>query len=148
MARNDIVIDAPREVVYDTLLDADSYPKWVMGAKALRGADSSWPRPGSRFHHKVGVGPLELADNTKLLDARPNERVVLEVRIRPIGVGKVTLDLTPKTYGRTKVTMSEDFTGGPLHWVPKPFTAMAISFRNAFSLRRLRRLVLSRAKSA
>lgn len=145
MPRNDIVIDAPREVVYDTLLDPAAYPQWVVGAKTLRGADESWPRPGSRFHHKVGVGPFELADNTKLLDTRRNERVVLEVRVRPVGVGKVTLDLTPKTHGRTQVTMSEDFTAGPLHWFRNPFTSMAISLRNVFALRRLRRVVLSRA---
>jgi uncharacterized protein YndB with AHSA1/START domain len=145
MARNEIVIDAPPEQVYETLLDANAYAEWVVGAKKVRGVDRSWPRKGSRFHHKVGVGPAELADSTKLLEKKPNSRVVLEVRIRPLGVGTVALDLRPKHRGRkTKVVMTERLTGGPLAWVRNPSLTLGIAARNAVSLRRLRRLVASR----
>src|SRR4051812_33672200 len=127
MARNDIVIDAPPSAVYETLLDPRCYPEWVAGAKQLRGADRSWPKPGSRFHHKVGVGPIALADNTKLLATKTDRRVVLEVRIRPLAVGKVELDLKPRHRGRkTKVVMTERVTGGPLAWFGRPFVHYAI----------------------
>src|SRR4051794_29815125 len=122
MARNDIVIDAPPSAVYEKLLDPSCYPEWILGAKELRGADRSWPKPGARFHHRVGAGPITLADNTKLLVAETDRRVVLEVRIRPLGVGKVQLDLKPRARGRkTKVVMNERVTSGPFRWVGRPF---------------------------
>jgi uncharacterized protein YndB with AHSA1/START domain len=148
MARNEIVIDAPPEQVYETLLDPSAYPQWVVGAKQLRAVDRKWPRPGARFHHKVGAGPVTLADSTKLLEKKANRRVVLEVRVRPVGTGKVALDLKPKRRGRrTKVVMTEDLTRGPASWVRRPIRSAAIWARNAVSLRRLRRLVASRAGS-
>jgi uncharacterized protein YndB with AHSA1/START domain len=148
MARNEIVIDAPPEQVYEVLLDPSAYPKWVVGAKELRGVDRKWPRTGARFHHTIGVGAATLDDSTKLLEKKANRRVVLEVRIRPVGVGKVAIDLKPKRRGRkTKVVMTEDLTRGPLSWVRRPIRSAAISARNAVSLRRLRRLVASRVGS-
>jgi uncharacterized protein YndB with AHSA1/START domain len=148
MARNEIVIDAPPEKVYETLLDPSAYPQWVVGAKQLRDVDRSWPKKGARFHQKVGAGPVELADSTKILEKKPNRRVVLEVRIRPLGVGKVKIDLKPKRRGRkTKVVMTEDLTRGPVSWIRRPIRSAAIAARNAVSLRRLRRLVASRAGS-
>ena len=149
MPRNDIVIDAPPAAVYKTLLEAESYPRWVVGAKKLRGSDRSWPRRNSRFHHRVGVGPLTLDDSTKLIDSVPDKRVVLEVRIRPVGLGRVRLDLAPRRRGkRTKVVMTERPTGGPWKWFGRPLTNVAIRGRNAVSLRRLRRLVMASAGSA
>jgi hypothetical protein len=66
--------------------------------------------------------------------------------VRPFGVGYVDIDLKPKARGRkTTVTMTEDFTSGPLSWVVRPLRWAAISTRNVISLRRLRRLVTSRA---
>ena len=148
MARNQIVIDAPPAVVYDILLDARAYPKWVGGAQKVRDVDSSWPRLGSRFHHRIGVGPATIDDTTKLLAKRPGRGVRFEVRVRPFGVGEVDIDLRPKARGRkTKVTMTEDFTRGPLSWVAHPIRSVAISARNVVSLRRLRRLVTSRAEA-
>jgi uncharacterized protein YndB with AHSA1/START domain len=148
MARNEIMIDAPPEKVYEVLLDPSAYPQWVVGAKQLRGVDRKWPRTGGRFHHKVGAGAVTLNDSTKLLEKKENRRVVLEVRIRPVGVGKVAIDLKPKRRGRrTKVVMTEDLMRGPASWVRGPIRSAAISVRNAISLRRLRRLVASRAGS-
>jgi uncharacterized protein YndB with AHSA1/START domain len=145
MARNDIVIDAPAVSVYETLLDARSYPQFVAGAKELRGVDDDWPNPGTHFHHKVGIGPLALADNTKLLDKTPSKRVVLEVRVRPFGTGVVTFDLEPVA-GRentTHVVMTEDFNRGPLSFVFRPIREAMIRMRNAITVRRLQRLVVS-----
>ena len=146
MARNQIVVDAPPEVVYDTLLDARQYPKWVGGAQKIRDVDRSWPRVGSRFHHRIGIGPATIDDSTKLVSKRPGRGVKFEVRVRPFGIGYVDIDLKPKARGRkTKITMTEDFTRGPLSWVVHPLRSAGISIRNVISLRRLRRLVTSRA---
>jgi uncharacterized protein YndB with AHSA1/START domain len=144
MARNEIVIDAPPSDVYETLLDAASYPKWVVGAKKLGGVDASWPRRGSRFYPKVGAGPVEMVDNTQLLEKQENRLVVLCVQLRPLATGVVRLALTAKARGRkTRVVMTEDATSGPLSWFKNPITTATIVARNAVSLRRLRRLVAS-----
>jgi uncharacterized protein YndB with AHSA1/START domain len=145
VTRNQIVIDARPEVVYDTLLDPTTYPKWVVGAKDLRGVDRQWPRKGSHFHHRVGLPLLNIADNTKIVDKEPNRRIVLEARFRPAGVAKITLQLRPKSRGRkTLVTMTEKLTGGPLRRAWNPATRLGLKARNAVSLRRLRALVASR----
>ncbi len=145
MTRNQILIDAPPEAVYETLLDPAAFPKWVVGAKDVRDVDAHWPREGSRFHHRVGVPPLTLDDNTKILDKKPNRRVVLEARFRPLGVAKITMQLRPKSRGRkTLVTMTERPIGGPARFVWNPVTRLGLKARNAVSLRRLRALVASR----
>lgn len=145
MTRNQIVMDAPPARVYDVLLDASSYPKWVVGAKGLRDVDAQWPRKGSRFHHRVGPPLLNIDDNTKIVDKRTNRRVVLEARFRPAGVAQITMDLRPRSRGRkTLVTMIEKPTGGPVRWLWNPASRFGVKARNAISLRRLRALVASR----
>jgi uncharacterized protein YndB with AHSA1/START domain len=144
VARNVIVIDAPPARVYETLLDPEIYPQWVLGARELRGTDRDWPKLRTRFHHRVGIGPFELRDNTKIIAKEPNRLVELEIRIRPIGVGRVRFDLKPRGRGRhTKVVMTERPTRGPWRWFGRPWTDIAIRARNELSLRRLRRVVLA-----
>src|SRR4051812_44650784 len=131
MVRSSIVIDAPPSAVFDTLIDPNCYPEWVLGAKHLRAVDRAWPRRGARFHHRVGIGPISLADNTKLLDSQRDRRVVLEVRIRPLGTGRVQLDLKARRRGRaTKVVMREHLISGPFRWLGRPFVMAAFRVRN------------------
>lgn len=147
MSRNEIVIDVPPADVYALLLDAEAYPRWLVGAKDIRGTDPGWPRKGKRFHHRVGVGPVTVEDNTKLVEKRPNERVALEVRFRPGGVGIVQFELAAADDGRaTKVTMTEDFTQGPAARIPGVLQRPLLLVRNALSLRRLRSLLASRSE--
>jgi hypothetical protein len=149
VAKNSISIGAAPEDVYAVLNDAASYPHWVVGAKRLRGIDPGWPRVGTRFHHQIGAGPLTLDDSSKILRKRKNREVDLEVRFRPVGVATVQLRLRPQQRGRaTLVTMKERATRGPAGWIWSWPLNAAIGARNAWSLRRLRRLVESRATSS
>jgi uncharacterized protein YndB with AHSA1/START domain len=144
MTRNHIVIDAAPSKVYDVLMDASCYPRWVVGAKDLRGTDPGWPRKGTRFHHRVGAGIANLEDWSRIVDKKPNRRVVLDAQFRPLGAAKITLDLRPKARGsKTHVTMTEQ-PKGPVRWVWNPVASAGLKARNALSLRRLRRLVASR----
>ena len=77
------------------LADPDSYAYWVVGSKRIRDADASWPAPGSRFHHTVGVGPLTVDDHTESLAADRPRRLVLRANARPLGVAKVEIELEP-----------------------------------------------------
>ena len=159
MSTTAIDIAAPAAAVYESLLDAWTYEVWVKGAKRIRDVDRTWPAPGSCFHHSVGVGPLMTRDRTRLLRAEPNRLVELEVRVWPVGQGRVRLDLSestrdgtvrtggsepPDTPRRTHVTMTEVFDDGPAAWWDNTLQQVLIKVRNDWSLDALRRVVEQR----
>src|SRR4028118_964875 len=102
--------------VWGALADAGAYGEWgvgcqrtrraaaswaagtagggVVGSKRIRAADPSWPEPGSRFHHTVGVGPLSLDDHTESLEAHPPTLLRMRAKARPFGTAQVRLGLT------------------------------------------------------
>ena len=139
MAVNEAYVDAPPERVFDVLDDPASYAHWVVGASRTRGADSDWPRPGSRFHHTQGAFGIGLPDNTEIVSRTRPRTLVLEARIRPFAVNKVELRLFPKGSG-TKVVMVEYPTGGIARKVDNPLIHIALKLRNVESLRRLKKL--------
>jgi len=149
MARNSIVIHAPPEDVYAVLSDADSYARWVVGSKEIRGTDRDWPRPGGRFHHTVGAGPARIEDDSEVTRAEPGRRLELEVRFRPAGTAHVTIELEPEAGARaTALTMTEVPTGGPPLRVWRLALDAVTHLRNTESLRRLRRIVEARSARA
>ena len=143
MASTDIVIEAPASAVYATLLDAWTYEVWVGGAKRIRDVDPNWPAPGSRFHHSVGVGPLQTRDQTQLLQRETDRLVVLQVQIWPIGEGTVRLELEDLGE-RTRVVMTETFTNGPAAWMDNGLQQLAVKLRNDWSLDQLKNVVEQR----
>ena len=138
MAENEIDIDAAPERVWEVLAQPALYDEWVLGAQEVRGADESWPAPGSKLHHRTGVGPLAVDDETTVLEADPPRRLVLEAKVRPFGTFPVALELEPGPAGGTRVRMHETASDGPLEHVPGTDTAIAA--RNTLSLRRLKQL--------
>ena len=144
MADTEIQVDAPPERVFEVLADPSSYGDWVVGSKHVRGADGDWPRPGSRFHHTVGVGPITIKDNTQVETCdRPN-RLVLRVKFRPAGTALVDLRLKAEN-GGTRVRMGEEPLGGPAARFYSKVADVLMHGRNAESLRRLKRLSEQRA---
>lgn len=143
MARCELVIGAPPESVWRVLADPPRYPEWVVGARAIRTWDADWPHPGSRFYHRVGIGPLALADHTEAVETEPPRRLLLRAKARPLGAARVELVMDPHPAG-TLVTMVED-PDVPLAriLVPAPVHAM-LRVRNGESLRRLRALAEAR----
>lgn len=132
--------DAPPERVFAVASDPWRYPKWVIGAKKVRGVDADWPEPGSRFHHRFGLGPATVDDSTVLEEIEPNRRLVLRVRARPTGVGRVELNLDDDGRGGTDIEMVEyPLAGLPKRWDGKVLDAV-VAARNVLSLRRLARL--------
>jgi uncharacterized protein YndB with AHSA1/START domain len=137
-------IPATPEQIWAVLANAMSYDRWVVGAKNIRTADGTWPEPGSALHHTVGFGPLTLNDNTKVLEAEPPRRLVMEARGRPMGIARIEVRLEPEGSG-TKVTMIEDAVR------PAPVKAMnpalnpLIHSRNVETLRRLVEATLEEA---
>lgn len=139
MARTDTWIDAPPVRVFEVLSDPQCYDDWVVGAKNIRGADAGFPAIGTRFHHTVGIGPIQRSDHTEVVDANPPYRLELKAKVRPFGTATVILLMEPQGRG-TRVTMFED-AGDPLtRFVFNPLTHVLVHGRNVESLRRLKGL--------
>jgi uncharacterized protein YndB with AHSA1/START domain len=139
MATNHAYIAVAPDRVFAVLDDPALYGAWVVGSDAIRDADPSWPEVGSRFHHRLGVGPLKVNDHTEVLDVDRPHRLVLHAHARPFGSAMVTI-LVSQRGGGAHVTMIEA-AGDPLSWlVINRFTDPLIHVRNAESLRRLKRI--------
>jgi uncharacterized protein YndB with AHSA1/START domain len=139
MARNETHVHAPPEAVFAVLAEPANYAHWVVGSHEVRDADANWPAAGTRIHHTVGLPPLRIKDDTYVVKARPPVMLELRARARPLPSARVTLHLQPDGDG-TRVTMIEDPANPLLNVLAGPLGHAAIRFRNAESLRRLKRL--------
>lgn len=99
MAKNCVTTSLKPEDVFDHLLDPWRYPEWLLGASTMRGVDDDWPEVGSRFHHRVGFGPLKINDRSKILEIEPPTRLVLHVRASPAIQAIVTFTVEPTAEG-------------------------------------------------
>jgi uncharacterized protein YndB with AHSA1/START domain len=139
VARNEITIAAPPEAVWDVLADARCFGVWVVGSSTIRAADPDWPAPGTAFDHRVGLGPLALADRTEVLAAQPPSWLQLLAHARPLPPARVSLELHPED-GVTRVVLREDVEPLLLRIPLWPVSEPAIRLRNVESLRRLKGL--------
>jgi uncharacterized protein YndB with AHSA1/START domain len=139
MATTHRQLNAPPERVFAVLANAETYGDWVVGSDAIRDADAAWPAVGSRFYHRVGVGPLKVNDHTEVLELDAPRRLVLHARARPVGTARVAIRLEPRD-GGTYVTM-EETAGDALSRIGiNPLTDWLVHLRNVESLRRLQRI--------
>ncbi len=139
MATNHIHVNAPPERVFAVLADPESYGDWVVGSDTIRDADANWPAVGSRFYHRVGVGPFKVEDHTEVVEVDPPRKLVIHARARPVGTALVTMHLEPRD-GATYVTMIEE-GGDPLSRLSiNPLTDWLVKKRNDVSLDRLKRI--------
>ena len=141
MATNHRFMTVAPEAVWSVLADPAGYGYWVVGSKVIRGADDDWPAPGSKFHHTVGVGPLEISDHTESLEARPPKLLTLRAKARPLGTARVTMEMTAQD-GGTMVRMTENPDGLSSVLALNPLVHAVTKLRNAESLMRLEELAL------
>lgn len=149
MARNTHLIPAPPERVFEVLSDPASYGEWVVGSQEIRGADPNFPAAGSRFQHRVGFGPVTVADHTEVLEVDPPRHIRLRAKARPFGTAIVDLRLERRGDG-TLVTMIEDPDDpvNRLAFKVNPLLHLLVRARNVESLRRLARLSAQPLRSA
>ncbi len=140
MATTHKQIDAPPERVWAVLADADSYAHWVVGSRDVRDADASFPARGASFHHTFAFGPIDLRDETEVVESDAPRRLVLHVKARPLGRGKVELDLAAVD-GGTQVTMREGPASSIARLFYNPLMDLILCGRNVEALRRLAALV-------
>ena len=134
---------ASAAAIWAALADPDSYGFWVVGSKLIRDADPTWPAPGTKFHHTIGVGPFTVDDHTCSLQARAPRLLRLRAKGRPLGTARVTLELTPKD-GGTLVRMTETPDGPAAVLSYNPLVHLFTKARNAESLMRLEELAMRR----
>jgi uncharacterized protein YndB with AHSA1/START domain len=139
MATNHIQIAVSPDEVFAALANAANYGDWVVGSDTVRDVDPEWPKVGSRFHHRVGVGPLKLNDHTEVLEVDPPHRLIMHARARPLGTAEVAMRLTERD-GGTLVTMTETAGDRLSRLMLNRLTDPLIRLRNAESLRRLKRI--------
>jgi uncharacterized protein YndB with AHSA1/START domain len=100
-------IDASMERVWGAVVDATTYPQWLVGAQQIRATDDDWPEPGSSFHHTVGAGPLRLRDRTEVVSIDPPHQLVLRAYLSMFGSATVTIDVDDQSPHRTRLRMTE-----------------------------------------
>lgn len=147
MARNEIVVDASPEDVHAVLSDPLLYGDWVVGSKLVRDADPDFPAVGTRFHHTLGFGPFELKDHSEVVANEPPNRFVLHVKGRPLGTAKVELSMVARPDGTTLIEMREEPWDLASRIIHNPLSDLALHARNVETLRRLKRLVETRAEA-
>ena len=131
-------LDEPMEAVFAVLADGWRYADWVVGAKAIRHVDDAWPAVGSRFHHKVGVGPVEIRDSSVCEAVDPGPALSLRVKAFPAGSARVRIVLEPTDDG-TEIVLEERPLEGFARRFDNPLQRAALRVRNIESLRRLAR---------
>ena len=132
-------IHLPRSEVFAALVTPETYPHWLVGAREIRSVDDGWPAVGTAFHHRVGlVGPLKVADLSKVLAVEEPRLLSLEVRARPLGRGRATFELTeePGPSGPSTVVVLDEVPIGLLA-PTKPLADPLTAHRNRRSLRQL-----------
>lgn len=127
---------ASPERVWSVLSDGWQYPAWVVGASRMRAVDPTWPAPGSRIHHSVGMWPFLLDDHTEVADADPGRALTLVARAKIFGRARIELHVHPDGAGSV-VVMGENFASPPVSWFPQPLIELAALPRNRECVRRL-----------
>jgi len=98
----------------------------------------------TKLHHSVGVWPLQLSDDTEVLEVDHESRLVLQARAFVFGSARVEISLEPIGDDRCEVAMYEYADSGPGRFVPEALQAPAIHARNTECLSRLRDLAVNR----
>ncbi len=138
-------VNASTDAVWDVLADGWLYATWVVGASRLRDVDVTWPAPGSRLHHSVGLWPAVIDDQTQVLRAEPGHRLVLRAKGWPIGEALVDVRLRAVGDDRCEVAMLEDAVSGPGLVIPRVLRQPPIAVRNREALHRLSLLAEGRS---
>ena len=149
MATNERFMPVAPEAIWDAMADPGGYGYWVVGSKFIRDVDEDWPAVGSRFHHKIGVGPLTIEDHSQIVEAERPRLFRLRVKGRPAGTAIVTVEMHPRPEdGGTLVRFSEN-PDGVFAWLSlNPATHVFTLARNAESLARLEELALVQGEPA
>ncbi|HLM44716.1 MAG TPA: SRPBCC family protein [Myxococcaceae bacterium] len=114
-ASRSIVVNAPPEKVFDTIINYDRYPEWLTEVKKIRTSD----RKGNevKVHYEVDFKIKTLHYTILAKEERPQRMSWTFVEGEVMKDNKGSWLLEPEGEGKTKITYSVEVTVGPL--VPK-----------------------------
>jgi hypothetical protein len=138
-----IDIGRPIDLVWSGVVDAERYPKWLLGAQKVS-APSQWPESGSSFAHRIGIGPFRISGSTTVREIQRRDRFRLGAGMGPFGEADVTFELEALGLVNTRVKMIEAPSDGLLALLGRiagPLVDRIINARNVESLRLLRVLL-------
>ena len=127
--------------LFDTLVNPDTYPHWLVGTRHIRDVSATWPQPSSYFKHTVGFGPIAIPDRTTVRKIDPARMLEMLVRARPLLEAVVRFDVAPAPAG-CSLRMEETPVG--VYKFISPFAQPLIQARNEHSMKRLKAFVESR----
>ena len=142
MSFNSREMDVGVEAAFAVLTDPTTYPRWLVGAQAIRAVDATWPKPGSRFHHVVGFGPLKIPDHSEVLEIEPGHLLRLKVKARPFVSAVATFTVVGDDR-RCVVSVEEEPTAEMFGRVARVVLDPSIHLRNHRSLARLAAVLVS-----
>ena len=137
----------PAAVVWSLLTDPRTYPDWLVGASSISDIDDDWPAVGSRFHHRVGLGPLSIPDHSEVIAIEDQRMLKLQVRARPFISAVATFRLVGDG-SRTVVSLQEEPTPRVIGNLVRPVMDPMIHVRNHRSLAGLSDLVDRRERES
>jgi ribosome-associated toxin RatA of RatAB toxin-antitoxin module len=114
-ASRSIVVNAPPDKVFDTIINYDRYPEWLPEVKKIRTSE----RKGSevKVHYEVDFKIKTIRYTILAREERPQRMTWSFVEGEVMKDNKGSWVLEPAGEGRTKVTYSVEVAVGPL--VPK-----------------------------
>ena len=141
MAYTSREFEAGAREAFAVLIDPETYPRWLVGAQAIRSVDPTWPKQGSKFHHVVGFGPLRLTDSSEVLQIDESAMMLrLKVRARPL-ISAVATFRVIGTDTRCVITLEEEPASRAIGDFVRPVMDPATHVRNHRSLRRLAHVI-------
>ena len=132
-------VPASRKDVWNVVANGWTYSQWVVGNSRMRAVDQTWPEPGSRILHSIGVWPFVIDDETVAESCTPQEELVLLAKLGPFGGGRITLRFSDIPDG-CRVEMSEVPVKGPRSVIPDALAQLGKKPRNRECLWRLGQL--------
>lgn len=114
---SEIAVDAPPDVVWDTLTDFRSWPGWMPGVKSVEIDEA--PRVGTRFEWKAGPGRIR----SEIVEFDPLRSVAWTGRT--FGVNAVHVWRT-EAQGEATSVLTEESWAGPLARVLRGWAAKTV----------------------
>ena len=93
-----ILIDAPPDVVWDFVCDADRYPEWIYFVREVFDTSEGPMREGWVYHERAKPGPVETTSEWTITRFEPPTVQVHEGRM-PEMDAVLTIELTPHDGG-------------------------------------------------
>jgi uncharacterized protein YndB with AHSA1/START domain len=140
MAIVNVVIERPREQVWNVLSDGHAFKEWVVGTQDIREVDANWPEVGSAIHYSFGWGPLTLQGRTVVRQVEPERRLGLEADAGILGTARIVIELD-EWGGDTVVILDEHPLRGPSYLLHNTVTDAVLLLRGRPMVQNLAKLV-------